>query len=41
VQCISSTLVREISKFGGDVGQMVSPVVAQALENAHRPKLQA
>jgi pantetheine-phosphate adenylyltransferase len=41
VQCISSTLVREISKLGGDVSSMVSPAVAQALENAHRPKLQA
>ena len=25
LQCISSTLVREISKLGGDVSQMVSP----------------
>ncbi len=41
VQCISSTLVREISKLGGDVSRMVSPKVAQALEAAHRPKLQA
>lgn len=41
VQCISSTLVREISKLGGDVRGLVSPVVAQALEAAHRPKLQA
>ncbi|NJS36898.1 MAG: pantetheine-phosphate adenylyltransferase [Brachymonas sp.] len=41
VQCISSTLVREISKLGGDVSQLVSPQVAQALEAAHRPKLQA
>jgi pantetheine-phosphate adenylyltransferase len=41
VQCISSTLVREISKLGGDVSSLVSPAVAQALENAHRPKLQA
>ena len=41
VQCISSTLVREISKLGGDVSQMVCPAVAQALEAAHRPKLQA
>ena len=30
-QCISSTLVREISKLGGDVTGMVSPHVAQAL----------
>jgi pantetheine-phosphate adenylyltransferase len=41
LQCISSTLVREISKLGGDVSKMVSPAVAQALEAAHRPKLQA
>lgn len=41
VQCISSTLVREISKLGGDVRSMVSPAVAQALEAAHRPKVQA
>jgi pantetheine-phosphate adenylyltransferase len=41
VQCISSTLVREISKLSGDVSQLVSPAVAQALEAAHRPKLQA
>jgi pantetheine-phosphate adenylyltransferase len=41
LQCISSTLVREISKLGGDVASMVSPAVAQALEAAHRPKLQA
>ncbi|HEY1103263.1 MAG TPA: pantetheine-phosphate adenylyltransferase [Burkholderiaceae bacterium] len=31
LQCISSTLVREISLLGGDVGQMVSPGVAAAL----------
>lgn len=30
-QCISSTLVREISKLGGDVTGMVSPHVAVAL----------
>jgi pantetheine-phosphate adenylyltransferase len=41
LQCISSTLVREISKLGGDVSQMVGPDVAKALEAAHRPKLQA
>jgi len=29
--CISSTLVREISKLGGDVSQMVSPDVMAAL----------
>ena len=33
--CISSTLVREISKLGGNVGQMVSPDVATALGAAH------
>lgn len=31
VQCISSTLVREISKLGGDVAQMVSDNVLRAL----------
>lgn len=31
LQCISSTLVREISKLGGDVSGMVSPPVASAL----------
>lgn len=41
LQCISSTLVREISKLGGSVNTMVSPHVAQALEAAHRPRLQA
>ena len=35
LQCISSTLVREISKLGGDVAQMVSPGVAAALRQAH------
>ena len=34
VQCISSTLVREISKLGGDVSQMVSPQIAAALRAA-------
>lgn len=34
--CISSTLVREISKLGGDVSQMVNPAVAAALAAAHR-----
>lgn len=29
--CISSTLVREIARLGGDVNDMVAPVVAQAL----------
>ncbi|MFP8779054.1 pantetheine-phosphate adenylyltransferase [Hydrogenophaga sp. RWCD_12] len=32
LQCISSTLVREISTLGGDVSQMVSPVVAERLK---------
>ena len=41
LQCISSTLVREISKLGGDVSSMVSPPVAAALEAAHRPRVQA
>jgi pantetheine-phosphate adenylyltransferase len=36
LQCISSTLVREISKLGGDVGQMVSPNVANALQQAQK-----
>jgi pantetheine-phosphate adenylyltransferase len=31
LQCISSTLVREIAKLGGDVSDMVSPVVRDAL----------
>jgi pantetheine-phosphate adenylyltransferase len=39
LQCISSTLVREISKLGGDVSQMVSPAVATALRAAHAPVL--
>ena len=33
--CISSTLVREISKLGGDVSQMVSPALALALRSIH------
>lgn len=37
-QCISSTLVREIAKLGGDVSQMVSPAVADRLRT---PPLQA
>jgi pantetheine-phosphate adenylyltransferase len=32
--CISSTLVREISKLGGDVSQMVTPAVMAALTTA-------
>ena len=35
LQCISSTLVREISKLGGDISQMVSPAIASALADAH------
>ena len=35
LQPISSTLVREISKLGGDVSQMVSPQVAKALAAGH------
>jgi pantetheine-phosphate adenylyltransferase len=35
VQCISSTLVREISKLGGNVSQLVSPAIATALRTAH------
>lgn len=37
LQCISSTLVREIAQLGGNVSAMVSPVVASALQ----PVLQA
>jgi pantetheine-phosphate adenylyltransferase len=36
LQCISSTLVREISKLGGDVSQMVSPGIASALQQAQK-----
>jgi pantetheine-phosphate adenylyltransferase len=36
LQCISSTLVREISKLGGDVSQMVSSGIADALQQAHK-----
>jgi pantetheine-phosphate adenylyltransferase len=36
VQPISSTLVREISKLGGDVSQMVSGSVAAALKSANQ-----
>ena len=35
LQCISSTLVREISKLGGDLKEMVSPQIAAALKAAH------
>lgn len=39
--CISSTLVREISKLGGDVSQMVSPALAKALAAVHQPLKEA
>lgn len=39
--CISSTLVREISKLGGNVGPMVSPSVAAALAAVHAAKQEA
>lgn len=38
LQCISSTLVREISKLGGDVSQMVNPLIAGALRTVHSAK---
>ncbi len=38
LQCISSTLVREIAKLGGDVSTMVNPAVAASLVT---PPLQA
>lgn len=41
LQCISSTLVREISKLGGDVARLVSPAVAVALAAAHRAATRA
>lgn len=37
LQCISSTLVREISKLGGDISAMVSAPVAEALARLHGP----
>ncbi len=37
LQCISSTLVREISKLGGDVAAMVSTPVAAELQRVHGP----
>ena len=37
LQCISSTLVREISKLGGDVAAMVSAPVAVELQQVHGP----
>ena len=36
LQCISSTLVREIAKLGGDISGMVSAPVAMALARAVR-----
>ena len=37
LQCISSILVREISKLGGDVAAMVSAPVAAELQRVHGP----
>jgi pantetheine-phosphate adenylyltransferase len=34
---LSSSLVREVARFGGDVSSLVHPVVAQALERKYRP----
>jgi pantetheine-phosphate adenylyltransferase len=34
---ISSSLVREIARLGGDVSQFVHPIVAQALAERHQP----
>jgi len=41
LQCISSTLVREISRLGGNVSEMVSARVASALRMADTSTLQA
>jgi len=41
LQCISSTLVREISKLGGDVSQMVSALIAASLAQAHAARAAA
>ena len=41
LQCISGTLVREISKLGGDVSQMVPAGVVHALRDAHQPVIRA
>ncbi len=41
LQCISSTLVREISKLGGDVSEMVSAGVQASLRLADGSTLQA
>jgi len=34
---LSSSLVREVARFGGDVGSLVHPVVAEALARRYRP----
>jgi len=39
LQCISSTLVREIAKLGGDVSALVNPAVAAQLRSAHSAAL--
>jgi len=39
LQCISSTLVREIAKLGGDVSALVNPAVAVQLRSAHNAAL--
>lgn len=41
LQCISSTLVREIAKLGGDVSTMVDPVVAGCLASRYPPRSDA
>ena len=41
LQCISSTLVREISKLGGDVSAMVSADVLSALQTSHATAITA
>lgn len=35
---ISSSLVREISRLGGDVSDFVNPVVSKSLQNVHKLK---
>ena len=32
---ISATMVREVARFGGDVGKFVSPLVAERLQQKH------
>jgi pantetheine-phosphate adenylyltransferase len=34
---LSSSLVREVARFGGDVGALVHPTVAEALARRYRP----